>query len=97
MLHYPFMVSLNRCNRSCNNFNDLSIRICVLNQTEDLNLNIFNMITGINESKTLIKRISCSCRCKFDDKKHNSNQHSYNEKCQCECKKSIKHRVYLES
>ena len=28
----------------------------------------FNMITGINGLKTLTKRISCECKCKFDDK-----------------------------
>ena len=26
------------------------------------------MITGINESKTLTKDISCECKCKFDGK-----------------------------
>ena len=31
------------------------------NKTEDVNLNIFNMITKINESKTLPKHISCNC------------------------------------
>ena len=30
------------------------------------------MITGINESKTLTKHISCECECKFD--KRNFNQ-----------------------
>ena len=38
------------------------------------------MITGINESKTLINQISCECKCKFD-KKSNSNQLWYNDKC----------------
>ena len=28
------------------------------------------MITGINESKTLTKHISCECKCKFDGKNH---------------------------
>ena len=32
------------------------------------------MITGINESKTLKKHVSCKCECKFDSKKCNSNQ-----------------------
>ena len=32
------------------------------------------MITGINESKTLTKRISCKCNYKFDERKYNSNQ-----------------------
>ena len=35
---------------------------------------VFNMITGINESKTLTKDISCECKCKFDGRKCNSNQ-----------------------
>ena len=26
----------------------------------------FNIIRGINESKTVIKHISCECQCKFD-------------------------------
>ena len=45
------------------------------------------MITGINESKTLTKHISCECKCKFDGTKCNSNQWWYNDKCWCECKK----------
>ena len=43
-------------------------------ETEDLNLSIFNMITGINESKTLTKHISCEYKCKFGGTKYNSNQ-----------------------
>ena len=39
------MVSLDRCNESCNTFDDLSSRICVENKIEDVNLNVFNMIT----------------------------------------------------
>ena len=32
------------------------------------------MITGINESRTLAKHISCKCECNFDTEKRNSNQ-----------------------
>ena len=45
------------------------------------------MITGINESNTLIKHISCKCKCKFDGRKCNSDQWWDNGKCQCACKK----------
>ena len=68
--HYnSFAVNLDRCVGSCNTINDLSNKVCVPNKTEDLNLSIFNMITGINESKTLTKHISCKRKCKFDEKK----------------------------
>ena len=45
------------------------------------------MITGINELNTLIKHISCKCKCKFDGRKCNSVQWWNNHKCRCECKK----------
>ena len=45
------------------------------------------MITGINESKTLTKHISCACICKFDEAKCNSNQWWNIHKCPYECKK----------
>ena len=60
--YYPFTVNLNKYVESCNSPYDLSNRVCVPNKTEDLNLHVFNMITGINESKTLIKHISCKCK-----------------------------------
>ena len=65
--YYPFAVKLDRCNT----LNDLSNTACVRNKAEDLNLSVFNNITGINESKTLTKHISCKCKCKFDGRKCN--------------------------
>ena len=44
------------------------------------------MITGISQSRTLTKHISCKCESKFGGSKCNSNQKGNNEKCQCECK-----------
>ena len=48
------------------------------------------MITGINESETLTKHISCECKCGFDGKTCNSDQWCNNYKCQCE---SIKRHI----
>ena len=47
--YYPFAINLDRCAGSCNTLHDLSNKVCVPNKTEDLNLNVFDMITGINE------------------------------------------------
>ena len=47
--YYPLPVNLDRCVRSCNTLCDLSNRLCVANKKKDLNLSLFNMITGINE------------------------------------------------
>ena len=61
-LHYneynPLAVKLeDRCVGSCNILNNLSNKIYVPNKTENLNLSVFIMITGINESKTVTKYI----------------------------------------
>ena len=53
--YYPFAVKLDRFAENCNSLNNLSNKSCVPNKTEDLNLSMFNMITGINEWKTLTK------------------------------------------
>ena len=46
--YYPFAVKLDRYVGSCNTLNDLSNKVCFPSKTEDLNLSVFNMITGIN-------------------------------------------------
>ena len=79
--YYPFTAKLDICVRSCNTLNDLSNKVCVPNKTEDLNLSMFNMIPGINKSKTLTKYISCKCKSIFHGGKCNSDQWWNNHKC----------------
>ena len=87
--YYSFTIKLDKYVGSCNTLNDLSNKVCVPNKIEDLSLSMFNMITGINELKTLIKHISCECKCRFDERNCNSNQWWNNDKCRCECKNII--------
>ena len=53
--YYPRAVKLD----ICNTLTDLSNKVCVPNKIEGSILIVFNTITGINESKTLTKHISC--------------------------------------
>ena len=59
--YYPFLVKLDRWVGSCNTLNNLFSKVCIPDKIEDLNLSASNLITGINESKTLTKHISCKC------------------------------------
>ena len=95
LLYYPFAVDLDRCMGSCNTLNNLSNRLCVPEKTEDLDMNVFNMITGINVkitiTKKLTKHISCKWGCNLIVKKWNngikkSNQKWNTETWQCEWK-----------
>ena len=59
--YYPYVVKSDRRVGSCNTLNALSNKVCLPNKAEDLNLSVFNMITGINESRTLTRYISWQC------------------------------------
>ena len=50
-----------------------------------MNVKLFNKITNKNEAKTLVKHITCDCKCKFNSTTCNSNQKWNNNKCQYEC------------
>ena len=92
MSYYPFPLKLDGCVRSCDTLNDLSSKVCVPNKTEDLNLSVLNMITGINESKTLTKNISLKCNCRFDGRKCNPDQWWNNDKADV----SVKNIIYVK-
>ena len=65
-IHYPFMISLDKCKGSYIAVDDLSTKICLLSETKVVNAKVFNMTKKkINEAKTLVKDISCNCKCKF--------------------------------
>ena len=55
--YYPFMISLDKFSGICNSVDDISTKICVSSKTKDKNIKVFNMITNINESKTMVKHI----------------------------------------
>ena len=84
--YYPFSVKLDRYVGSCNTLHDLCNKVWVPNKTEDLNLGVLSMITGVNESKTLAKHLPCQCKSRFDGRKCGTDQWWNNDKCLCESK-----------
>ena len=84
--YYPFIINLDKYNRNCIAVDDLSPKICVPSKKKDVNVKLFNIITKINEAKTLIKHISCGWKCKFNSTTCNSDPKLNNEICQCKCR-----------
>ena len=66
-------VELDRRVGSYNTLTDLSNKVCIPNRAEDLNLNVFNMVTQTNELTALAKHIYKS-KYRFDEEKRNSDQ-----------------------
>ena len=67
------MVGLDRCGRSCDTLKYLSNKIYAQSKLEDVDIAFLIMMKGINESKKLIKHISCDCDGKFKGEKCYSN------------------------
>ena len=57
LCYYPFIISMSRCNESCNTAKDPFGRICVPNKIEDVNLKVFNIIKKLNKSKAVAKHV----------------------------------------
>ena len=85
--YYPFIVSMNMCDGTCNDVEDPFDRKYVPNKIKYVNLKVFDMIKEITESKTPAKYISRECKYGFDGKKCSSRQKWKNGKCPCDCKK----------
>ena len=58
-----FMISLSKCSGS---YNILTSIITVPKEAKYINVKIFNIITDKNKAKTISKKISWVCKCKFN-------------------------------
>ena len=58
------MISLDTCSGSCNVLS--AKNMCSPKKIKDINVKVFNMITNKNEARTMLKHISCDCKCKFN-------------------------------
>ena len=65
-MSYPFSVKINKCSGNCNNVNDPYAKICVPDVIKNLNLKVFNLLTRINETRSIKWHESCKCICRLD-------------------------------
>ena len=88
-MSYPFSVKINKCSGNCNNVNDPYAKICVPDVIKNLNLKVFNLLTRINETRSIKWHESCKCICRLDKIICNNKQRWNKNKCRCECKELI--------
>ena len=65
---YPFIVSIDKCSRSCNFVDDLPTKTCVPIKTKGINVKVFNMAAKINEAKENVKLVACAFKYKIKSK-----------------------------
>ena len=81
---YPFIVRVNKCSWSCNTIDDPYARVCVLNKVKNMNVKVFNSMS--QETRFLVQREWCECKCELNESLCNSKRKCDYKKCWCERK-----------
>ena len=93
LFFYPFSVKINRCSGNCNNTNDPYARICVPGTVKNLNVEVFNLMSRSNKTRSIKWHKTCKCICRLNGIICNNKQRWNKEKCRCECEKLIDKEV----
>ena len=48
---YPYSILVNKCNGRCNNINDPYTKLCVSRFVKNVNIKVFNLMSGTNETR----------------------------------------------
>ena len=65
-IFYPFTISVNKCRGSCNIMRDPYARFFVPNNVKNMNVKVFNLISGVNKTRFIVQHESCECKCGFN-------------------------------
>ena len=49
-LFLSFTLSVSKCGGNCSTINDLYVPLCVPNKVKNLNVKVFNLMLGVNET-----------------------------------------------
>ena len=54
LVYYPLSIKVNKYSGDCNNINDSMAKLCVPNIVKDMNINVFNLLARINETRKVV-------------------------------------------
>ena len=84
-LFYPYNVLVNKCSGSCNTFNNPMSKICVPNVIKGVNMQVYNFLMRLNETRNVLWHESCKCVCKLNSSICNNKQIWNSDTCRCDC------------
>ena len=86
---YPLSVKVHKCSGDCNTLNDLMAKLCVPDVVRDINIKVFNLLSQINETRTVVWHATCKCICRLTSAVCNERQEWNKNKCVYECKEDL--------
>ena len=84
-LFYPYNVLVNKCCGSCNTFDNPTTKLCVPNVIKRVNMQVYNFLMRVNETRNVLWHESCKCVCKLNSSVCNNKQIWNDDTCRCDC------------
>ena len=63
---FIFSIKTSNCSGSCNNINNPLAKLCVPDVVKNLNIKVFNIVSGTNETRRRESHETCKCECRFN-------------------------------
>ena len=83
---FPFSVKASKCSGSCNNINNPLAKLCVADVVKNLNVKVFNLVSGTNETRRIEWLETRKCKCRFEHSVCNNKERWNDGKYWCKCK-----------
>ena len=91
---FSFSIKTSKCSGCYNNINHPYAKMCVPYVVKNLNVKVFNLMSGTNETRHIEWHKTCKCKRRLDGSACNNKQRCNDDKCRCECKKLIDKGVW---
>ena len=88
-LLYRYNVLVNKCSGSCNTLDNPMSKICVPKVSKNVNMQVYNFLMMLNETRNVLWHESCKCVCKLDSSICNNKQIWNSDTCRCDCKEDF--------
>ena len=85
VLFYPYNVLVNKCSGSCNTFDNPMKKLCVPNVIKRVNMQVYNFLMRLNETRNVLWHKRCKCVCKLNSSICNNKQIWNDDTCRCDC------------
>ena len=86
---FPFSVKTSKCSGRCSNINNPCAKLFVPDVVENLNVKVFKLVSGTNQTRCIEWHEACKCKCTFNSSVCNNKQRWNDDTCRCECKELI--------
>ena len=84
-LFYPYNVQVNKYSGSCKTLDNPMSKICVPKITKGVNMQVYNFLMRLSETRNVLWHESCKCVCKLNSSVYNSKQIWNSDTCRCDC------------